>query len=325
MLTSEIGRSGLKVSRLALGTMNFGYDWHGVGALSEKEARVILDKAADAGVNFIDTADIYGYGAAEKLLKKLLKGRREKFVIASKVLGEMKPGDPSSGGLSRKHITAGINATLRRLGTDYIDLYMPHAPDRSVPWPESLEAFDRAVSAGKVRVLGCSNFMRNDWELCLRWAKDLDRPRFEFNESQLSLARPFMVQEVGDFCIKKRLSFIAWSPLGGGLLSGKYMGSARPKGRRQKPSEDVFPYLKEDRLEGVLEVLRKIAERVNKTMAQAALGWILSKPWVGSAILGARTPEQLDELLASEPLSEQSAQILDRLASAYLAAHPGPA
>jgi aryl-alcohol dehydrogenase-like predicted oxidoreductase len=322
MKTLQIGRSSLRVSRLALGTMNFGYDWHGVGALTEREARNIFDRAADAGVNFIDTADIYGYGAAEKLLKKILKGRRDKFLIASKVLGMMTPGDPSTGGLSRKHITAGLNATLKRLGTDYVDLYMPHAPDRNVPWPESLEAFDRAVSAGKVRVLGCSNFMRNDWELCLRWAEDLNRPRFEFNESQFSLAWPFMMQEVGDFCVKKKLSVLAWSPLGGGLLSGKYMGKRRSKGRRQNDSDKVFPYLDESRLGGVLEVLQKISKHQGLTMAQVALGWILAKPWVASTILGVRTPDQLEELLASKPLDKDSVVLLDRLAAAYLQANP---
>lgn len=324
MLSAEIGRTGLRVGRLALGTMNFGYDWHGAGALGEKEARRLFDVAAEAGVNLIDTADIYGYGAAERLLKKILKGRRDKFVLASKVLGEMKPGDSSSGGLSRRHIAEGLDATLKRLETDYLDLYMPHAVDRSVPWHETLEAFDRAVSAGKVRYLGCSNFMRNDWSLCLKWAKDLGRPRLEFNECQLSLAAPFIEKELGRFCVEEGLSLLAWSPLGGGLLTGKYMGEKRPRGRR-KNSAHAFPPLDEERLAGPLEVLKRAARSEGLTMAQAAIGWVLGKNWVASVILGARTEEQLRELLGARPLSEKSMSLLDRLATAWLKAAPGPA
>ncbi len=313
METREIGRTGLRVSVLALGTMNFGYDWHGVGKIDEKRARRLVDMAAEAGVNLLDTADIYGYGAAEKLLKKILRGRRDKFVIASKVLGEMRPGDPSTGGLSRKRITKALNDTLRRLGTDYVDLYMPHAVDRGVPWDETLEAFDRAVTAGKVRVLGCANFMRNDWNLCLDWAKELDRPRFEFNQCQFSLAAPFIETEVAKLCEKEKLGFLAWSPLGGGFLSGKYTGTRRPAGRR-KDSEKAFPRIDEARLAGVLEVLKRIAAKEGLSMAQAAIGWIMRKPWVTSVLLGARTEGQLKDLLGARPLSERSVSVLDRLA-----------
>ena len=144
-----LGRTTLKVTPLALGTMNFGADWHGVGAADEKTAAALLDLALDAGINIIDTADIYGCGASETMLGKLLKGRRQKVLIASKVLGQMKPSDPSTGGLSRKHILKAAEDSLKRLKTDRLDLYMPHGCDPQVPLEESLEAFAKPLKDGK--------------------------------------------------------------------------------------------------------------------------------------------------------------------------------
>ena len=158
-----LGRTTLKVTPLALGTMNFGADWHGVGAADEKTAAALLDLALDAGINIIDTADIYGCGASETMLGKLLKGRRQKVLIASKVLGQMKPSDPSTGGLSRKHILKAAEDSLKRLKTDRLDLYMPHGCDPQVPLEESLEAFAKPAQGRKIRVLGVSNFGGPIW------------------------------------------------------------------------------------------------------------------------------------------------------------------
>ncbi|MFH1723450.1 MAG: aldo/keto reductase [Elusimicrobiota bacterium] len=308
----EIGRSGLKVSALGLGTMNFGSDWHGIGEVGEKTARRLVDMAAEAGVNLIDTADVYGYGAAEKLLGKILKGRRDKFVIATKVLGHMRPGDPSSGGLSRKHIQKGLDESLARLGTDYVDLYMPHGPDPKVPLEESLEAFDRAVRAGKARVLGCSNFDAGAWRCSLSWAREHEAPRFEFDQVQFSLAAPCAGVDLAPVCRKEGTSLLAWSPLGGGLLSGKYMGGRRrPAGRRKEP-RDAFPYFPEKRLAGMLRLLEKVARLEGVSMARAALGWVLAKSWVCGVIVGARTPRQLAESIKAGPVSGRSLDLLDR-------------
>ena len=298
---------------MALGTMNFGSDWHGTGLLDEKGARALLDVAEENGVDHVDTADIYGYGAAETLLGKLLKGRRDKWVIATKVRAHMKEGDPASGGLSAKHIAEGLDASLKRLKTDYLDLYMPHYPDESVPLEESLAAFDKAVRQGKARALGCSNFPPVDLARSLAWAAG-KRPRFEFDQVQFSLAAPWAERELAPLCAEEGVSVLAWSPLGGGLLSGKYMGPSRLPGRRQDPGK-AYPPLPETGLGPVLELLKRVAALEGLSMSQAALGWVLGKPWVASAVVGARTPAQLRETLAARPLSAKAQTLLDRAAA----------
>ncbi|PCI32947.1 MAG: aldo/keto reductase [Elusimicrobia bacterium] len=307
MKRRRIGESELEVSALALGTMNFGYDWHGIGAVEESVARDLVDSALDKGVNFIDTADVYGHGAAETMLGKIIKGRRDQFVIASKVCGRMDPDDPSSGGLSKEHIAEGLDASLMRLGTDYLDLYMPHAPDSGTELEESLEAFDRAVQAGKIRVLGCSNFDPDYLKRSLDWAEENNKPRFEFNQVQISLAAPWALSE------HKNTSLLAWSPLAGGLLTGKYADpkKPRPHGRRHYP-KDGFPNVSEARLAPLLALLSKISELENLSPAQAAIGWLLGKSEISSVILGARNREQLNETLESRPLSERSMVLLDK-------------
>ncbi|MBI2361882.1 MAG: aldo/keto reductase [Elusimicrobia bacterium] len=311
-----LGRSGLKVSALALGTMNWGSDWHGTGLVDEDTARAILSEARDAGVNLIDTADIYGYGAAEALLGRLLKKGRGDWLIATKVRAHMRPGDPASGGLSARHIAEGLDESLKRLGTDHVDLYMPHYGDPEVPLEESLEAFAKAHKQGKVRALGCSNFAPEQWRAALAWSGK-KRPRFEFNQVQLSLAFPYPEADHAGLCAEAGTSLLAWSPLGGGFLSGKYRDAARAEGRRKDP-EKAFPVLPEARLAGLIELLGKVAALEGLTMAQAALGWVLGKPCLASAVVGARTPGQLREALKSRPLSVRSQTLLDR-ASAVVA------
>lgn len=306
-----LGRGPLTVSALALGTMNFGSDWHGTGAVDERTARGLVDLALESGVTLIDTADIYGRGASEEMLGKILRGRRSKVLLATKVLGRMDPADASSGGLSRRHIMAGLEASLKRLKTDYVDLYMPHGWDPAVPLEESLEAFDRLRAAGKARVTGCSNF--SGWELrqALNLAGRNGWTPFQFDQVQYSAAARFIEEDLVPVCVDQRVSVLAWSPLGGGLLSGKYAGAARPAGRRQDPVR-AFPQLPEARLEGLVAVLGRVAELEGVTCAQAALGYVLAKPWAASAVIGARTPEQLRETLAAKPLSTRGVALLDR-------------
>ncbi|MCM2303655.1 MAG: aldo/keto reductase, partial [Elusimicrobia bacterium] len=180
---NPLGRSGLQVSALSLGTMNFGADWHGIGAIDDRTASSLIDLALERGVNLIDTADIYGRGAAEEMLGRLLKKRRGRVLIATKVLGQMDLADDSTGGLSARWIRKALDGSLKRLRTDHVDLYMPHGWDFGVPLEETLGALEAAVKAGKVRVLGCSNFSGEQLAAA--------RGRFAFDQVQYSLAARF--------------------------------------------------------------------------------------------------------------------------------------
>lgn len=294
MRLRPLGRSALRVSEYSLGTMNFGYDWHGIGAIDEKTARSLVDLALERGVNLIDTADIYGYGAAETMLGKILKGRRGKVLIATKVLGRMKPGDASSGGLSARHIKEALDASLKRLKTDYVDLYMPHGWDPEVRIEETMEAFEKAAAAGKVRVLGCSNFSGEQLASALRLG------RLEFDQVQYSAASRFIENDLTPVCAENGVSVLAWSPLGGGLLAAR---AGRPP---------RFPNLPEARLAGLVEMLKKVAVLEGVQPVQAALAWVAARPHVASAVVGARTVEQLAATLSAPPLSAKAAALLDR-------------
>lgn len=310
----SLGRSGLEVSALALGTMNFGADWHGVGAIDDAAASSLLDLAIERGVSLIDTADIYGRGAAEEMLGRLLQGRRRaKVLLATKVLGRMDPKDPSSGGLSARWIGRALDGSLRRLKTDRVDLYMPHGWDPEVRLEETLEALDRAVRAGKIRVLGCSNFSGDQLERSLKAAAAAGRARFEFDQVQYSLVSRFPERDLVPVARGAGVSLLAWSPLAGGLLTGKY-GAPGAAGRRAAP--DAFPFVAPAAGEAAVSVLRRVAALEGGTPAQAALGWILSKPFVAAAVIGARTTAQLAEALETRPLSARGAAFLDRAAAA---------
>jgi len=289
---NPLGRSGVQVSALSLGTMNFGADWHGIGAIDDKAASSLIDLALERGVTLLDTADIYGRGAAEEMLGRLLKGRRKKLLLATKVLGQMDLSDRASGGLSARWIKRALDGSLKRMKTDHVDLYMPHGWDFEVPLEESLAALEAAVKAGKVRVLGCSNFSGEQFAAA--------GGRFHFNQVQYSLVARFAENDQAP-----DTSLVAWSPLAGGLLSGK-----GAKGRRA--AADAFPYVAPERGAAVVEVLRRVAALEGSTCAQAALGWVLSKPFVASATLGARTAAQLTELLDAKSLSPRAAALLDR-------------
>lgn len=317
MQLRSLGKSKIKVSAIALGTMNFGSDWHGVGALDDKTAAGLVDMALDFGVNLIDTADVYGRGASESMLGRIMGKRRGKIVLATKVCGQMHAGDPSSGGLSRKHITQGLEDSLKRLKTDYVDLYMAHAPDPEVALEESLEAFERAVRSGKVRVAGCSNFSGAQLRQALELSAGSGGAGFEFNQVQYSLAARFIERDLVPVCEEKQVGVLAWSPLGGGFLSGKYSSASRPQGRR-RDLDKAFPFLPEERLGGLIKVLSQVSTLEGVTKVQAALGWALSKPWLSCAVVGARTARQLQESLEARPLSARGAAFLDKASSLCL-------
>lgn len=307
-----LGRSGIEVSTVALGTMNFGCDWHGVGAIDDATASSLVDLALERGVNLLDTADVYGRGAAEETLGRVLGPRRQRLLLASKVLGRMKEDDPSSGGLSARHIAEAVEGSLRRLRTDRLDLYMPHGWDPAVPVEEWLEALDRCVAAGKVRVLGCSNFSGPQLAVAAAAAARAGRARLEFDQVQYSLAARFCEEDLVPVAAREGASLLAWSPLAGGYLSGKYRaGAPRPPGRRRVPGT-AFPAVPEERLDGLLRVLDVAARLEGLTPAQTALGWVMGRPGVASVVVGAREPAQLEETLGARTLSAKAASVLDQ-------------
>lgn len=307
-----LGRSGLKVSVLTLGTMNFGCDWHGVGAIDDKTASSLIDLALERGVTALDTADIYGRGAAEETLGRVLGARRQRLSLATKVLGQMREGDPSSGGLSARHIAAALEDSLRRLRTDRVEMYMPHGWDPAVPLDEWLEALERGVKAGKVVVAGCSNFSGPQLAEAMGAVKRAKRARLEFDQVQYSLAARFCEEDLVPVAAREGVSLLAWSPLAGGYLTGKYRaGAPRPEGRRRVPGA-AFPSVAEGKLEGLLKVLDVAAKLEGLTPAQTALGWVLGRPGVASAVVGARSAAQLSETLGARPLSAKAAAVLDQ-------------
>lgn len=298
---NPLGRCGLQVSALSLGTMNFGADWHRIGAIDDKTASSLIDLALERGVNLIDTADIYGRGAAEEMLGRILKKRRSRVLLATKVLGQMDPDDPSTGGLSARWIKRALEASLKRLKTDHVDLYMPHGWDFEVPLEETLGALEAAVKAGKVRVLGCSNFSGEQLASA--------RGRLAFDQVQYSLAARFPENDLVPVAVRDGVGLLAWSPLAGGLLSGKY-AAAGASGRRA--ATDAFPYVDPPRGAALVKVLQAVSTLERATCAQAAIGWIMGKPFIASAVLGARTTAQLAELLDAKLLSPRAAAVLDR-------------
>ena len=310
MKLNDLGRCGLKVSALSLGTMNFGTDWHGIGAIEEKTASSLLDMAIERGVNLIDTADIYGRGASEEMLGRLLKGgRRKKILLATKALGQMRLDDPSTGGLSARWLARALDDSLTRLRTDHVDFYMPHGWDPEVPLEETLGALNRAVKAGKVRVLGCSNFSGPQLAAALKLADGAGQARFHFDQVQYSLVSRFPETDLVPVARREGVGLLAWSPLAGGLLSGKYAAASAP-GRRV--SAPAFPYVAPQQGAAMVAVLSRVAKLEGLSCAQTALGWIMGKPFVASAVLGARTREQFAELLGARLLSPRAADLLDR-------------
>ncbi|MDE2491191.1 MAG: aldo/keto reductase [Elusimicrobia bacterium] len=314
METRPLGASGLRVSALALGAMNFGADWLGIGALDDRAASSLLDLAIERGVSLIDTADVYGLGASEEALGRLLRGRRrEKVLIATKTRWRTDPADPASEGLSARRIARALDASLRRLRADRVDLYMAHGPDPAVPIEETLEALDRAVRAGKVRAIGVSNFDGAELEAAAGAAKAAGLARVEFDQVQYSLAAPADGARAAPAAARVGASLTAWSPLAGGLLSGKY---ERPGASGRRAAPGAFPRLPPAAASAAVRVLLKTAALEGVSPVQVALGWVLSRPGVASAIVGARTPGQLAEALETRPLSARAAAFLDRAAAA---------
>ena len=310
----QLGRSGLRVSTVSLGTMGFGgTGWASpVGHLDVKAARQQIDICLDAGVNLIDTADIYSNGLSERILGEALGVDRAEVLIATKVRGAMGTG-PNDDGLSRHHIMRGVEASLRRLGTDYIDLYQVHEWDGLTPLEETLSALDALVQSGKVRYIGSSNYTARQLMKAL-WISD--RRGYEpFVSEQIyySLQARDAENELVPIAIEEGLGILVWSPLAGGLLSGKYRrGQDAPEGTRRFEGWTEPPVNDEDRLYNTIDALVEIADGHGVSAAQVALAYTLAKPAVTSVIVGARTEEQLRDNLAAAQLT-LSQDELDRL------------
>jgi aryl-alcohol dehydrogenase-like predicted oxidoreductase len=305
-----LGGTGLKVSELCLGAMTFGRE------ATEAESREMLDRFVEAGGNFIDTADVYTQGVSEEIVGRWLQEKaRDDFVIATKVRFPMGDG-PNDAGLSRKHILAGVEASLRRLGTDYIDLYQVHCWDRATPLAETLRTLNDLVRAGKVRYIGASNY--SGWQL--QKAVDLSRQMawepFTCLQPLYNLLDRSVEWELIPVCQNEGLGVIPWSPLRGGWLTGKFQrgmnapaaGSRIEKAEAEGWSEAWSTYNNEHTW-SVLDELFAVAAEVGKTPAQVALNWVLQRPGVTAPIVGARNLDQLESNLGAAGWALSAAQM----------------
>src|SRR5215207_3821354 len=315
----QLGHSGLRVSALTLGTMTFGGrdKFASVGSTDVEGATRQLDMCLEAGVNLVDTADVYSAGLAEEIVGKALKGRRDRVLLATKARMPMGDG-PNDAGLSRHHLIRACEASLRRLGVDHIDLYQVHEWDGATPLEETLGALDHLVSSGKVRYIGCSNYA--GWHLmkALGISERRGFQRFISQQIYYSLQARDAEYELVPVALDQGVGILVWSPLAGGLLSGKYRrGEPGPEGSRHLTDWKEPPVRDEDQLYDVIEAAVEIGEAHGVSAAQVALAWLLARPGVSSLVVGARTEDQLaDNLAAAElKLSDGERARLDELSA----------
>ncbi len=300
-----LGRTGLYVSEICLGTMTYGGKgrWAPIGRLGVAEAQAQIKTAFDAGVNFIDTANVYSEGDSERIVGEALanlKLPREDLVIATKVRVRMGPG-PNRVGLTRVHIMNEVEASLRRLALDHIDLYQIHGVDQVTPLDHTLRALEDLVRSGKVRYIGLSNY--GAWQIMkgLGISEREGWNRFESIQAYYSIAGRDLEREIVPVALDQSLSILVWSPLAGGLLSGKFTeAAAGPEGARRTSFD--FPPVDRPRAFRCVEAMRPISAAHGASVARVALAWVLHRPAVTSAIVGARTQEQLADNLAAADL-----------------------
>jgi aryl-alcohol dehydrogenase-like predicted oxidoreductase len=329
MRYNQMGNTGLKVSELCLGTMTFGETgagnptWGAIAGLDQTGVDAIMKRAIEAGINFFDTADVYSNGVSEEMLGKSLKNlniRRTDAVIATKFFGAMGSGPNDKSG-SRGHIMDAVEASLTRIGTDHIDLYQMHGTDHVTPVDETLRALDDHVSSGKVRYIGVSNWMA--WKI----AKALGRSeakgyaRFETLQAYYTVAGRDLERDIVPLLQSEKVGLMVWSPLAGGLLSGKYTRDGDNEGRR---AAFDFPPVNRDRAFDCIDAMRPIAEAHGATVAQIALAYVLAKPFVTSVIIGAKKQEQLEDNLKAVDvkLTVEDLATLDKV-SALPPEYPG--
>ncbi|RIA56139.1 aldo/keto reductase [Dichotomicrobium thermohalophilum] len=301
----NLGRSGLKVSEICLGTMTFGH------STDEREAAAIMDAAFDAGVNFFDSSNTYAKGRSEEILGDLLKGRRHEAVIGTKVFNPTGPA-PNDSGLSRLNILRAVEESLRRLQTDYIDVYYLHHTDDETPLDETLRALDDLVRDGKVRYIACSNF--EAWRLLeSMWISDTKGlERFTAYQPQYNLVVRDIEAEILPVCRLKGVGVVAWGPLAGGFLTGKYKpGERTAPGTRSEENWVFMDHMFAPNADDTLKTLLRLSKEVGCAPGALALRWVLEQPDVSSAIVGARTVEQFRKSLEAVDLSVSSHVLRD--------------
>ena len=323
-----LGRTGLFVSELCLGTMTFGGGegiWGQIGTLQQADAERLIGQALDAGINFIDTADVYAAGLSEQITGQALKNLkvpRENVVVATKVFSETGTG-PNARGASRSHILDGVKASLKRLQLDHIDLYQIHGFDPATPIEETVRALDQLVRHGHVRYVGVSNWAA--WQIvkALGIAERLGLARFESLQAYYTLAGRDLERELTPMLRSEGLGLMVWSPLAGGLLSGKY-GRGEPGEAGSRRTSFDFPPVDRDRAHDCIDAMRPMAQAHGVSVAQIALAWLLHQPQVTSVIVGAKRPEQLADNMAATRVALSAAELehLDQI-SRLPAEYPG--
>lgn len=319
-----LGRTGLYVSELCFGAMTFGGEggFKVIGAQGQSEADALVGRCLDSGINFFDTANIYSNGLSEQILGKALGERRKDVVLATKVRGRMGPG-VNEVGLSRGHIMDSVHASLKRLGTDYIDLYQIHGFDAVTPMDETLRALDDLVRQGKVRYLGASNLAA--WQLmkALGISEHRGLSRFESLQAYYSIAGRDLERELVPLMKDQQVGLMVWSPLAGGFLSGKYRrGAQGPEGARRTQFD--FPPVNQERAYSVIDVMDGIAKAHSSSVARVALAWLLHQSHVTTIVIGAKTAEQLEDNLAAPGLKLSPEQLAAlETASALPPEYPG--
>ena len=288
----QMGRTGLKISAMSIGTMFFGTQ------VSEEEAIKTLDLAFEKGINMFDTADAYGLGKSEEIVGKAIKNKRPEVVLATKI-GHRSGRGPNDSGLSREHIIQGVEASLKRLGTDYIDIYYAHIPDYSTPIEETLRAFDYVVQEGKVRYVACSNIRA--WQLTKSlWVSDKNNlARYDCIQSVYNLLTRDIEYELLPCCAAEGVGVTVFNPLAAGFLTGKYDPNQPPPadnrfGRERTGKREQELYWSPANFKAVAE-LKKLAEDHGRSLVQFALAWIINNPVVSSAIVGASSAKQLED------------------------------
>ncbi len=312
-----LGRTGLKVSELCLGTMTFGENFFGIAVVDQPSANAMVARALEAGINFFDTADVYSYGQSEVVLGQALKDgtvERDSVIIATKVRSAMSEpatsgtGDVNNVGLSRQHIFAAVEKSLQRLGTDYIDLYQVHGWDVLTPVAETLRALDDLVRQGKVRYVGCSNWSARHLMKAVCLSRAHHWAEFVSLQAYYSLVGRDLEHELLPLCREEGLGVLPWSPLSGGFLSGKYRrDNPNPEGARRSGFQ--FPPIDEARGFDAVEALERIAKEKDASAAQVALAWLLAQPGVTSIIIGANKMTQLEDNLKAADLRLTAAEI----------------
>jgi aryl-alcohol dehydrogenase-like predicted oxidoreductase len=289
----RLGNSGLKVSAVGLGGNNFGW-W-----ADEQTSIPVIHHAIDAGINFLDTADVYARGQSEEFIGKAIKGKRANLIIATKFANQMGD-DPNERGGSRRYIMEAVDASLKRLKTDYIDLYQMHVPDPTTPMGETLRALDDLIRAGKVRYIGCSNFAA--WQMCEAiWISRTNNfSTFISTQPMYNLLSRGIERELVPCCQHYGIGIIPYSPLASGFLTGKYrQGEAPPEGARLSGSDPRFQRVFNEDNWSKLAKLESWAKEHDHTVGELAIAWLLVKPMVSTVIAGARKSEQVDTNVAA--------------------------